>query len=87
MLKEVRIQIMVQLIEAETDRHLWAENYERDFRDVLLLQKEVALAITNEIKIKLTPQDEERLSEAQPVNLEAFELYLRGRDLLNTGND
>ena len=61
------MRVRAQLIEASTDRHLWAESYERDLRDVLGLQSEVARAIAHEIKIKLTPQDQTRLATAPPV--------------------
>jgi len=74
-----RVRITAQLIHAATDRHLWAESYERDLRDVLALQSEVAGAIANEIKIKLTPQEQARLASARPVNPEAHEAYLKGR--------
>jgi len=74
-----RVRITAQLIQAATDKHLWAETYERDLRDVLALQGEVARDITNEIQIKLTPQQQARLADARPVNPEAHELYLKGR--------
>ena len=51
----VRVRVTAQLIHAPTDRHLWAESYERDFQDVLLLQSEVAQAIAGEIKVAVTP--------------------------------
>jgi serine/threonine protein kinase/tetratricopeptide (TPR) repeat protein len=73
------IRITAQLIEAATDRHLWAESYERDLRDVLALQSEVAQAIVQEIKLKLTPQEQVRLVSAHSVNPEAYEAYLKGR--------
>jgi serine/threonine protein kinase/TolB-like protein/Tfp pilus assembly protein PilF len=74
-----RVRITAQLIQAATDRHLWAQSYDRDLRDVLALQSEVAQAITSEIKIKLTPQEQARLARARPVNPEAHEAYLKGR--------
>src|SRR5262249_41087029 len=70
--------ITVQLVQAATDRHLWAETYERDLRDVLALQSEVARAIARKIQIKLTPQDQARLASARPVQREAYEAYLQG---------
>ncbi len=73
-----RVRITAQLIHGPTDRHLWAQNYERDLRDILALQSEVARAIANEIKIKLTPEQEARLASVRPVNPEAHELYLKG---------
>jgi adenylate cyclase len=78
-----RIRITAQLIYAPTEGHLWGETYERDLSDALLLQSEVARAIAREIKIKLTPQDRTRLATARQVNPEAYEVYLKGRYLLN----
>ncbi len=74
-----RVRITAQLIQAPTDRHLWVESYERELRDVLTLQSEVARAIASEIKIQLTPQEQLRLTNARPVNPEAHEAYLKGR--------
>ncbi len=55
-----RVRITVQLIEAASDRNLWAENYDRELRDVLALHSEVARAIAQEIRIALTPEEESR---------------------------
>jgi len=74
-----QVRITAQLIHAPTDKHLWAKSYERDLRDVLALQSEVAQAIATEIKIKVTPQEQTRLARARPVNPEAYQLYLKGR--------
>lgn len=72
------IRITAQLIDAATDRHLWAKSYERNLRDVLALQDEVAQAIANEVRIKLTSQEQIQLTSAHPVNPQAHEAYLRG---------
>lgn len=77
-----RVQVTVQLIHAATDRHLWAESYERDLRDVLTLQKEIARAIAGEIRARLTPHEEVRLAAGRAVNPEAHETYLLGRHQL-----
>jgi TolB-like protein/DNA-binding winged helix-turn-helix (wHTH) protein/Flp pilus assembly protein TadD len=74
-----RVRITANLLHAPTDRHLWAETYESNLGDVLVLQDEVAQAIASEIKVKLTPQEQARFARAQPVNPEAHEAYLRGR--------
>jgi TolB-like protein/DNA-binding winged helix-turn-helix (wHTH) protein len=74
-----RVRVRIQLIEAATDRHLWAESYERDLRDILGLQSEMARAITDGIKIKLTPLDQTRLATTRPISSEAYESYLKGR--------
>ena len=74
-----RVRITAQLIHAPTDRHLWAETYERDLDDVLRLQREVAQAIAQQVRAQLTPQQQLRLGSASTVNPEAYDAYLRGR--------
>lgn len=74
-----RVRITAQLIEASTDRHLWAESYEGDLRDVLALQDKVARVIAQEIRVKLTPQEQVRLSRSRRVDPDAHQAYLRGR--------
>lgn len=79
-----RVRIDAQLIHAPTDRHLWAESYERDLSDVLKLQSEVAQDIAQEVRAQLTPQQQAGLSFARPVNPAAYEAYLKGRFYQNT---
>ena len=74
-----RVRITAQLIDAPADRHLWAKSYERDSRDVLALQDELASAIAKEINIELTPDEQARFAGARGVNPEAHEAYLKGR--------
>ena len=74
-----RVRITANLIHAPSDRHLWAESYDRDLRDVLALQGEIARAVADEVKAKLTPQEQTRLARSRPVNLEAHRLYMLGR--------
>jgi tetratricopeptide (TPR) repeat protein len=73
------VRITVQLIHATTDTHLWAGSYERDFRDVLALQGEVAQAVAREIKAALTPEEATRLVSAPAVSPKAYEAYLKGQ--------
>jgi serine/threonine protein kinase/Tfp pilus assembly protein PilF len=77
-----RVRIMVQLIQAASDTHLWAETYDRDLGDILTLHSEVAQAITRQVEATLTPQEERRLTTRRPVNPQAYEAYLKGRYLL-----
>ncbi len=79
-----RVRITANLLHAPTDRHLWADTYERDLRDVLVLQGELARAIAEEVRIKLTPEEQARLATTRPVNPEAYQLYLKGRHLADT---
>ncbi|MCU1313280.1 MAG: Adenylate cyclase, partial [Acidobacteriaceae bacterium] len=74
-----RVGINVQLIDARTDRHLWARAYERDLGDILSLQHEVAQAIGTEIRVKLTPKERVHLTSGRPVRPAAQEAYLQGR--------
>jgi eukaryotic-like serine/threonine-protein kinase len=74
-----RVRITAQLIQAHTDQHLWAETYERDLRDILVLQSDVAQAIASEIKIKVTPQEQIQLRRTRQVDPEAYQLCLKGR--------
>ena len=73
-----RVRITVQLIHAATDRHLWAESYERDLEDILTLQNEVASSIAREVQVKLAPEEAAHLVSAPRVNPQAYEAYLRG---------
>jgi TolB-like protein/DNA-binding winged helix-turn-helix (wHTH) protein len=73
-----RVRITAQLIEAIGDRHLWAQSYERDLNDVLVLQDNVSRDITEAIRIKLTPQQRAMLTAARAVDPEAHDAYLRG---------
>jgi len=82
---EGRVRITAQLIQVGPERHLWAKSYERDLRDILTLQSEVARAIADEIRIKLTSKEESRLAGARAVNPEAHDAYLRGRYYWNKG--
>lgn len=76
-----RVRIRAQLIHAATDRHLWAETYERDLRDALSLQSEIAHAVAREVQAKTTPAEQARVATRRPVHPKAFDEYLQGRYL------
>jgi len=84
---EDRVRITAQLIHAATDRHLWAESYERHLKDVMALQDEVAGAIASRIQIKLTSHEKAQLAASRPVDPEAYEAYLKGRYFLSKGTE
>ena len=75
-----RVRITAQLIRAASDEHIWARTYERDMRDVLALQAEVATAIASEVQVQLTARQQRKITAAAPVSPRAYELYLRGVD-------
>jgi len=74
-----RVRITAQLIDARSDQHLWARTYERDLKDILGMQDEVARDIATEIRIKLTPQEQSRLTAERRTSPRAYDAYLRGR--------
>jgi len=73
-----RVRITAQLLQARTDRHLWADTYDRDLGDVLKLQSEVAEAVAQQVRIQLTPEQQARFRSAPAVNPSAYEAYLKG---------
>jgi len=82
-----RIRITAELVQVSTDQHLWADTYESQMEDVLTLQNRVSSAIVNEIRINLTPEEEERLAKTPAVAPEAYENYLKGRYYWNKRSD
>jgi TolB-like protein/DNA-binding winged helix-turn-helix (wHTH) protein len=82
-----RVRITAQLIYGPSDKHLWANSYERDARNVLSMESEIAGAIANQIQTNLTPEQEARLTNSQPLNLKAFEAYLQGKYHLTRAQD
>jgi tetratricopeptide (TPR) repeat protein len=78
-----RITVGVRLIDAATGQLLWTATYNRDLRNVLEVQNEVATAVTQAIQIKLTPQEQSRLARVRPINPAAYDQFLRGKYYLN----
>ena len=74
-----QVRITAQLVLAATDEHLWVETYDRPLANVLDLQSEVARAIAQEIKVKLTPREKATLAKSRRVDPAAYDAYLRGR--------
>ena len=73
-----RFRITAQLIDAATDQHMWAESYDRDFRDVLILQNEIAKTIAQEIRLVVTPEESSRLAKTTVVSPDGYDAYLKG---------
>ena len=78
-----RVRITAQLVRTSTDQHLWAESYDRDLKDVLALQSELARSIASQVKVTLSPDEESRLHAAPSVSSQAHENYLRGLSYLH----
>jgi TolB-like protein/Flp pilus assembly protein TadD len=75
-----RVRITAQLIRAANDEHMWAQTYERDLRDALALQDEVASAIAKQVQVRLTPHQLQKIASTRPVSPKGYELYLRALD-------
>jgi len=84
-----QVRISVQLINAQTDAHLWAETYDRKLTDVFLVETDIAKTIADTLKAKLTRSERQAIAVRPTANLEAYELYLKGRFFWNkrTGAD
>jgi adenylate cyclase len=80
-----RVAITAQLIQASTDRHLWAKSYEREMSDVLMLEREVAQNVAEEVGVKLGASQQAYIAAARTVNPESHENYLLGLHYLRSG--
>jgi TolB-like protein/DNA-binding winged helix-turn-helix (wHTH) protein/Flp pilus assembly protein TadD len=78
-----RVRVTAQLIQVVNDRQIWAESYERELRDLLALQNDVARDIAEHVQAQITAQDRQRLSTARPLDPRAHEEYLKGRFFWN----
>lgn len=81
-----QILLNIQLIDASSDKHLWAKQYRKKADDIFDLQQEVAKNIAQEIKAIITPEEELRIEKTPTENLAAYDLFLKGKDLLVSGN-
>jgi adenylate cyclase len=82
-----RVRITAQLIDGETNDHVWAERYDRDLTDIFALQDEISEAIVKALKLKLLPQEKAAIERRGTDNAEAYDLYLMARSYGLTGNE
>lgn len=75
------VRVTTQLIEGQTDQHIWADNFDRELNDILALYADVTREIVDHIKVNVTPDEVASLAISEPVNPEVYELYLKGRYL------
>jgi TolB-like protein/Tfp pilus assembly protein PilF len=81
-----RVRISVQLIEAESDRHVWAENYDRNLEDIFAVQSDVADKVASSLRLKLTEEDKRGIEKGGTSSTEAYMLYLKGRSVTRPGD-
>ncbi len=79
------VRVTAQLIRASTDEHFWSETYDRELRDALTLESELAQVIAEKVEVTVTGQEHQRLIAARPVAPEVYESYLKGRFALEQG--
>ena len=81
-----RVRVLAQLIDARTDTHVWAEQYDRQLADVFAIQSEIAQAIAGQLQAKISPTEQAAIQRSTR-DIEAFDLYLRAKELINTFQD
>jgi serine/threonine-protein kinase len=77
-----RVRIVAQLIDAESDRHLWAETYDRELTDIFAIQSDVALHIASALRAELSPEERKRMNKEPTDNVDAYQRYLLGKHCL-----
>ena len=81
-----QILLSIQLIDASSDRHVWAEQYNRKIDDIFKIQSEVAKNIAGRIEVIITPEEKERIEQAPTENLVAYDHFLKGLEYFHWGN-
>jgi serine/threonine protein kinase/tetratricopeptide (TPR) repeat protein len=77
-----RVRVNAQLVDARTDRHLWAQTYDRDLADVFAIQSEIAKTIADQLQAKLSPREENAIQRSPTSDISAFDLYARAKNIL-----
>jgi serine/threonine protein kinase/tetratricopeptide (TPR) repeat protein len=81
-----RVRVNAQLVDARTDRHLWAQTYDRDLADVFAIQSEIAQKIADQLQAKLSPKEKTAMSERPTSDLAAYDLFLRAKERIYDGD-
>ena len=79
-----RVRVNAQLVDARTDAHLWGQTYDRDLADVFAIQSEIAKAIADQLRAKLSPNEKAAIEKPPTTDLAAFDLYTRAKNLFLT---
>lgn len=82
-----RVAVTANLIDASNEEHIWSERYDRDLVDILVVQSDLAQSIAREVQAKVTPSELARLKSRRTVNVDAYDLYLKGRSLFDGTDD
>ena len=82
-----RVRVNAQLVDARTDRQLWAQTYDRDLADVFAIQSEIAKAIADQLQAKLSPREKNAIERPPTSDISAFDLYARAKNILLTAQE
>jgi len=77
-----RVRITAQLVDASSGGHLWADRYDRDLTDIFAVQDDVTHRIVDALKVTLSPAERARLADNEPSNIDAYDCFLRGREMM-----
>lgn len=83
--RDDHVRIRIQLIDASTDSHVWAEHYDRPMADIHAVQEEIARAIAGELRVRIRPSERRELAVRPTAELQAYEHFLRGRASVQAG--
>ena len=78
-----RVRVNAQLIDGANGGHLWADRYDRDLTDIFAIQDEITQSIVEQLKIRLLPKEKKAITQAPTANVEAYNYYLKGRQLFH----
>ena len=82
-----KVRITVQLIQGNSDKHLWSENYDRDLSDIFTIQTEIAKRVAKELNTTISVKDRTLIETIPTTNLTAYDYYLKGMDFRNRSNE
>jgi non-specific serine/threonine protein kinase len=82
-----RVRITAQLINVADGYHLWSDRFDRELEDIFAIQDEIALAVVKALELTLSPREKESLKQQRAADFEAYDLYLRGRRLIDQANE
>ena len=78
-----KLRITAQLIDTQSDKHLWSETYDRELRDIFAVQSDIAAKIAGSLRVALLKEDKEKIAKKPTENMRAYALYLKGENTLS----
>ena len=79
-----RVRVTGQLIDAESGAHIWADRFDRDLTDIFAVQDQLTQEIISALKVKLTPENKDRMVRKGKIDVDAYNLFLRGRERIRS---